>query len=120
MTSLEIGPFERVKPEIQTAARRAGDETADGVPALAVVEEIETAEGKQRQPIADEPVEIVIEHAGHLVEVLLRLGEHFHVGVERDPIDNVLLAGHAALRLPALIERRGGRRSDRRQFPSGR
>ena len=54
-------------------------------------------------------MEVVIEHAGHLVEVLLRLGEDFHVRVERNPIENVLLTGQATLGLPAWSRHRGER-----------
>ena len=72
-----------------------------------------------RHPVADVPAEVVIGQAERLAEVVAAgVGEDRDVGVEHDPVDDVLLADRPALGLPALTQAEPDGGQVARRFPS--
>ena len=91
------------KTEVKTAPRRTAQKSPHAERFLALVEKVENPVGQQRQPIAHVPAEVVIGQPRHLAEVVaVGIGKQADVGVQHDPIDNVLVARRAAFRLPSL------------------
>ena len=101
--------FERAEAHVERAARRPIEERADVKYLRSVGEEIEVAVGDDRRAVADVPAEIVIDQAQRLAEVVaIGVGKDRDVGVEHDPVDDVLIADRPALGLPALAHAEPG------------
>ena len=62
--------FEDAEAHVQAAARRPGEEAADGDDLLPLVEEVENGVADQRQPVADVPAEVVVQQPDRLAEVV--------------------------------------------------
>ena len=85
----------------------------------AVAERVGVAVGEDREAIAEVPAQVVVDQADVLAEVVaIGVGEPGGVGVERDPIDDPLFAGRAALGLQAMAHAEAHGRSGRRRFRS--
>src|SRR5262249_41712991 len=103
--------FARERPVSQAIAnvnaavlRTAHERTRRDLPQT-LIEAIVEAVAEERQSIADMPAEALINEANAGVEVVAGgVGEEHGVHVEYDPVDDALLAGDAALRLPAVVD----------------
>src|SRR5262249_60071099 len=80
-----------------------GDADIEG--AGASLERLEPAGAEQGGAVADVPVPVVLEDAEGVPEVVaVGLREDGNADVEGHPVDDMLLAGEAALGLPALVD----------------
>ena len=97
------GAFHLPKTKVYTASRRTAEKSAYAERMLALIEEVDNSVGKQRQSIAHMPAEIVIPKPHNLAEVVaVGVGKQADVGIQSDPVDDMLIAGRAAFCLPTL------------------